>query len=261
MERWGWGAIHNQLDQMVNRLHGNSEIELPTIQKTVAFREAKGSKDNLNVESIFDTFAERYDKWYDKPFGKTAFKLEKECIEFLCRNLKRPFLEIGVGTGRFAVALKVEYGVDKSIGVLKFAKERGIEVIRGEGENTPFMDGSFGAVFLIVTLCFVDDPIKVLKEASRVLKDNGSVILGLILKESPWASFYEKRGEEGNVFYKIARFYTLNELKTMLKDVDLRIIEVRSTLLQPPTEKSLHFELSRKGYYKKAGFVAIKLGK
>jgi ubiquinone/menaquinone biosynthesis C-methylase UbiE len=246
---------------LVNKLHGNGEIKLPTIQKTVAPREAKGSKDNCDVEYIFDTFAERYDKWYDKPFGKTAFKLEKECVEFLCRNLKRPFLEIGVGTGRFAVALKVEYGVDKSIEVLKFAKKRGIEVIRGEGENTPFVDGSFGAVFIIVTMCFVDDPLKVLKEASRVLEDEGFVILGLILKESPWASFYEKKGEEGNVFYKIARFYTINELKSMLKNVGLKIVEVRSTLLQPPTEEPLHFELSRKGYYKEAGFVAIRLGK
>ena len=64
--------------------------------------------------------------------------------------------------------------------------------------------------------------------------DYGFVILGLILKESPWASFYEKKGEEGNVFYKIAKFYTINELKSMLENVALQILEVRSTILQPP---------------------------
>ena len=237
------------------------EVKLSTIQKITAFREAKASKDNFDVEYVFDTFAERYDKWYDKPLGKTAFKLEKECIESLCKNSERPFLEIGVGTGRFAVALKVDYGIDKSIGVLKFAKERGIAIIRGEGESLPFVDASFGAVFIIVTLCFVDEPLKVLKEASRVLKDDGFVILGLILKESPWASFYKKKGEEDNVFYKIAKFYTINELKSMLKSVGLQISEVRSTILQPPTEEPLHFELSSEGYYKEAGFVAIKTQK
>jgi len=72
------------------------EMKLPPIQKTVASREAKDSRDNLDVGYVFDVFAERYDKWYGKPFGKTAFKLEKECIEFLCKNLERPFLEIGV---------------------------------------------------------------------------------------------------------------------------------------------------------------------
>jgi ubiquinone/menaquinone biosynthesis C-methylase UbiE len=235
------------------------EMKLPATQKALASRESKDSKRNIGREYVFDTFAERYNKWYDKPFGKTAFKLENKCIEFLCKNLERPFLEIGVGTGRFAVAPKMEYGIDKSIGVLKFAKERGIEVIRGEGENLPFVGTSFGAVFIIVTLCFVDDPLKVLKETSRILKGDGFLILGLILKESPWASFYAKKGEEGNVFYKIARFYTLNELKSMLKNVGLQILEVRSTILQPPTEDPLHFEPSKKGYYKDAGFIAIKL--
>jgi ubiquinone/menaquinone biosynthesis C-methylase UbiE len=52
--------------------------------------------------------------------------------------------------------------------MLKFAKKIGIIVIRGEGENLPFVEASFGAVFLIVTLCFVDDLLKVLNEAPKV---------------------------------------------------------------------------------------------
>jgi ubiquinone/menaquinone biosynthesis C-methylase UbiE len=63
-------------------------------------------KDSLNVEQVFDVSAKRYDAWYNKPFGKSAFTLEKACIESLLKNLKQPFLEVGVGTGRFAQALK-----------------------------------------------------------------------------------------------------------------------------------------------------------
>jgi len=48
-------------------------------------------------------------------------------------------------------------------------------------------------------------------------------------------------------------------LKSMLKNVGLQILEVRSTILQPPTEESLNFKPSKKGYYKDAGFTAIKL--
>ena len=66
-------------------------MKLPATQKALASREAKDSKKNLDMEYVFDTFAERYDKWYNKPFGKTAFKLENKCIEFLCKNLERPF--------------------------------------------------------------------------------------------------------------------------------------------------------------------------
>jgi len=218
-------------------------------------------KSSSNVEHVFDVFAERYDIWYDKPFGKSASNLEKACIASLCKNLRQPFLEIGVGTGRFAEALKIKYGIDNSVGVLRFAKKRGITVIRGKGEKLPFPNKSFGAVFIIVTLCFVDEPIKVLEEASRVLRDDGRIILGLILGESPWASFYMKKGSAGNVFYKVARFYSLNELEVMLQKTNLRIAETSSTIFQAPTEESLHFENPRKGCYKNAGFVAMRIGK
>jgi len=216
---------------------------------------------DLDVKSVFDTFVKRYDKWYDKPFGKSAFRLEKDCIEFLCGDLAKPFLELGVGTGRFAVALNVEYGVDISIAVLRFAKKRGIKVIRGDGQKLPFADEFFGAIFLIVTLCFVDDPLKVLEEAVRISKRKGAIILGLILKESPWAVFYEKKSEEGNVFYNIARFYSFKEVESMLANVGLEIEEIRSTMFQCPTVNPLDFECSWKGFFKKAGFVAIKARK
>jgi predicted TPR repeat methyltransferase len=38
------------------------KMKLPTIQKTAASKKAKDSKDNFDVENLFDTFAERYDK-------------------------------------------------------------------------------------------------------------------------------------------------------------------------------------------------------
>ena len=43
------------------------------------------------MEYVFDVFAERYDNWYDKPFGKSAFRLEKDCIEFLCGDFAKSF--------------------------------------------------------------------------------------------------------------------------------------------------------------------------
>ena len=218
-------------------------------------------KDRLTVEQVFDVYAKRYDAWYDKPFGKSAFNLEKACIESLCKNLRQPFLEVGVGTGRFAQALTIEYGIDISTGVLELATKREIIVVKGKGESLPFADSFFGGVFIVVTLCFVDKPVKILKEASRVLKADSAVILGLILKESPWASFYREKGEAGNIFYKIATFYSFEELKTMGKKAGLEIVEISSTMFQAPTESLLRFEHPKNGYCKEAGFVAVKLRK
>jgi ubiquinone/menaquinone biosynthesis C-methylase UbiE len=213
------------------------------------------------MEKVYDVFSERYDAWYDKPFGSSAFNLETACIKLLCKNLKQPFLEVGVGTGRFAQALKIEHGIDVSSGMLNFAEQRGIIVVRGDGEKLPMVTSAFGAVFIIITLCFVDQPLKVLKEAARVLKDDGAVILGLILKESSWVSFYKKKGEAGNVFYRIAKFYNFEELSAMVHQVGLEIQEISSTMFQAPSEKPLHFESPKRGYFKEAGFVAVKLRK
>jgi len=93
------------------------------------------------------------------------------------------------------------------------------------------------------------------------LAKDGRLILGLILKESPWARFYMKKGEAGNVFYKNATFYSFNELKEMMMKSGLTIIDVCSTIFQEPTEKPLRFETPRRGYYRRAGFVAVKAGK
>jgi ubiquinone/menaquinone biosynthesis C-methylase UbiE len=218
-------------------------------------------KDVSNVEKVFDSFAKMYDLWYEKPFGKSAFNLEIACIESLCKNLKPPFLEVGVGTGRFAQALKIKFGIDISTGALKFAKQKGTLAIKGRGESLPFADSSFGAVFLVVTLCFVEDPLRVLKEASRVLKEDGAIILGLILKENPWASFYRKKGDTGNVFYRIAKFYSFKELSAMVHEAGFEIQKISSTMFQAPSELPLHFELPKSGYFKKAGFVSVKLRK
>jgi len=29
---------------------------------------------------VFDEYAEKYDEWYEKPFGRSAFRLELECL-------------------------------------------------------------------------------------------------------------------------------------------------------------------------------------
>jgi ubiquinone/menaquinone biosynthesis C-methylase UbiE len=236
-------------------------VEIAVCRARVTMKRRNEQKDNLNVDEVFDSFAERYDSWYEESFGRSAFNLEIACIESLCKNLGPPFLEVGVGTGRFAKALKIKFGIDVSTGALKFAKQKGILTTKADGENLPFVDSLFGAVFIVVTLCFVEEPLKVLKEASRVLREDGAVILGLILKESPWANFYKKKGDAGNVFYRIAKFYSLEELKAFVEKTGLKIEEISSTVFQAPTEMPLRFESPKSGYFEEAGFVAVKIKK
>ncbi|CEM29181.1 unnamed protein product [Vitrella brassicaformis CCMP3155] len=59
------------------------------------------------------------------------------------------------------------------------AAEHGVtlDVMDGKAEALPFPDGSFDAVVCSFTLCSVDDPPQVFREASRVLRPGGKMIM------------------------------------------------------------------------------------
>jgi ubiquinone/menaquinone biosynthesis C-methylase UbiE len=212
-----------------------------------------------DATKAFDHYAEDYDKWFDSPEGRVLFKMEVEAVRLLLKDLKKPFLEIGVGTGRFAEELGIEFGVDPSSHVLEIAERRGIKVRKAKGEYLPFKDESFGAAFLLFTLCFVENPEKVISEAKRVLKKDGGMIVGIINRESPWGQLYMKKKAEGHPIYRYARFYSINEVVKMIKKTGMVVHEYSSTLCQLPSET--HKEGVHEGLVEGAGFVCICAGK
>lgn len=205
--------------------------------------------------SPFDSLASVYDSWFEQK-GKITFAIEVEAFKVVLPSLPNPWLEIGVGSGRFAQALGIETGVDPSIEMLQIAMRRGVSVFAGRGEQQIFDSASYGTVFLIVTLCFVDSALDVLKETYRILAHGGKAVLGLVLKESPWGSFYQQKKRQGHPFYEHATFHSYNDVVKMLNKVDFSIETVISTLFQEPG-KVTHLESPRKGFYPDAGFTVI----
>jgi SAM-dependent methyltransferase len=209
--------------------------------------------------SPFDTLASAYDAWFEEE-GILSFPIEVEAFREILPLLPKPWLEVGVGSGRFAQALVIETGIDPSIKLLDMATGRGIDVVLSKGENASFRDGAFGAVFIIVTLCFVGSPLEVLTEANRLLRMGGKVVLGLVLQESPWGQYYQLKKNEGHRFYKHATFYSYAEVKRLLKQTGFSIEHVLSTLFQKPGEVE-RMESPQKGYSPDAGFTVILAGK
>ncbi len=218
-----------------------------------------GIKRNYSHSSPFDDMALEYDAWFDKE-GSLIFFIEVQAFRTLLPSLPKPWLEIGVGSGRFAQALGIETGVDPSIKLIDMARRREVNAFLGRGEQEPFDEESFGTVFLIVTLCFLDSPMDVLKEANRILMPGGKIVLGLVLKESPWGKFYQQKKKQGHRFYKYATFYRYDEITKPLKQAGFSIEQVISTLFQRPG-KVKRMELPKKGYFSSAGFTVIVAGK
>ncbi len=203
---------------------------------------------------LFERLAARYDAWYEGPVGRVLFPLEVACLRPLLDGLPAPALEVGVGSGRFARALGVGYGLDPAHAPLRLAAARGIRVVQGAGERLPFRDGSFGAVLVVVTLCFADDPAALLREARRVLRPTGGVVLGDVFAESAWGRRYRELGRAGHPFYGAARFLTRAELAGALRAAGLRLARARSTLRQSPSEEP-EPEPAVEGDDPEAGFV------
>jgi len=70
-----------------------------------------------NRGSLFDSLASEYDAWFEQE-GKLIFDIEVKAFQEMLPLLPKPWLEVGVGSGRFAQALGIETGVDPSARLL-----------------------------------------------------------------------------------------------------------------------------------------------
>lgn len=206
-------------------------------------------------DSPFEAFAEKYDSWFDRE-GKTIFQTEALAFRQVLPSLPRPWIEIGIGSGRFAEALGIDVGIEPSENLKRMAESRGIRVVKGRGEDQLFPTGSFGTAFIIVTLCFVADPALVLERAYDMLVDSGKLVLGLIAMESPWARYYTRKREEGHPFYGIATFYWYEEILGLLEGAGFVHVETVSTLFQEPGVVD-RLERPRSGFFPEAGFIVV----
>lgn len=204
------------------------------------------------VSAAFAACAQEYEAWYQ---GNPLFEAELAALKAL-GPVPKPSLEIGVGPGVFAEALGFSHGLDPSLEMLRRARKRGIKVVAGVGEDLPFKDGSFSACGLFFTLCFVEDPLRVLAEARRVLKREGLLYLGVVPADSPWGEFYQAKKRAGHRLYRLANFLTQEKVLSLAQGLGLKLERAFSSLFQSPLG-SPTFEAPQEGIGEGAGFLAL----
>ena len=205
------------------------------------------------MNSTFDENYERFDDWYEN--NRFAYLTELEAARQII-PADGYGLEIGVGTGRFARPLGINIGIDPSKKMVEMARKRGVDARVGFGETLSFATDTFDFAVIIVTLCFVRDPRKVIAETFRVLKKNGSIIIGIIDKHSFLGKAYL---DKKSVFYDSARFFGINEITRILEDCGFEEFFYTQTLFNPP-EKIMSVEFPKEGHGDGA-FVFIRANK
>jgi ubiquinone/menaquinone biosynthesis C-methylase UbiE len=210
-----------------------------------------------NTAEPFDALSSEYDGWFD---NNPIFRIELAALHAVREILPHPFMEIGVGPGRFARKLNIDIGIDPAISPLKLARSRSILGIRAIGEQLPIRSGSIGTVFILFTLCFLADPVAVLQECARIMQRDGRLVIGMIPGLSGWGQVLAGKKKENNPFYRHAQLRSIAEVCAMLSGTGFSIIESWSTLFQSP-DGALADESPRQGHEEHAGFCVLVMTK
>jgi len=171
---------------------------------------------------VFDEYAGDYDRWFDE--NRAVYAAEIRLLRDAVPRSGRG-LEVGVGSGRFAIPLGIRYGIDPSRELLKMAKGRGTEVVLGKGEHLPYCAGSFDYVLMMTVICFAGDAGALFREAGRVLVPGGILIIGFIERGGKIEKMYRNETTKGR-FLRYARFWSAGEVIRFLEDAGFTRVTV-----------------------------------
>ncbi len=180
----------------------------------------------------FEKNTAQYDAWFDR--NPDSYRLELETIRQLLPPPPAKGLEVGVGTGKFATPLGIKIGVEPAKQMALRAEQKGIQVLRAVAENLPFPEEAFDFVLMVTTICFLNDIQKAFKEARRVLKTGGSLIIGFVDKTSALGKQYYSRRSTGT-FYREAVFFSTVEVQQHLLDTGFENLTCKQTLIPGET--------------------------
>ncbi len=170
----------------------------------------------------YSGIAARYDRVREMPEENLDLWI-REIIRLGHIQRENIVLEVGCGTGRFALALWEHtnsrvVGLDASADMLKTAKTKPsagqIEWIEADAETIPYAGKTFDCVFMVFVMHHFDDKRRALTEMCRVLKPGGRLVIatashGMLQKEIVFRIFPELLRIESSRFPSIPQLRRL----------------------------------------------------
>lgn len=133
-------------------------------------------------------------------------------------------LDVGCGSGEFFYHLASTdiYGIDIAGSAIQTAHNRFNRsyLVVGDAENLPFVNNCFSLVIVSAVTEHVKNPFKAIREAARVLKTDGMLVL-----DTPNNMNLERTvGTHGHLWQ-----FSIEQIEEMLKHAGLRIVRLEAT--------------------------------
>jgi ubiquinone/menaquinone biosynthesis C-methylase UbiE len=174
--------------------------------------------ENIWRKKMEKKIKKKYSDFYKTKFGKKI--LEKE-LDYILKELKdrRDVLSVGCGPAfleselaKLNPHLKI-IGLDISKEMLEDAPNS-IHVALGDAECMRFEDNSFDALLYVTSLEFIVDYKKAVKEAFRVLKLGGKVIVLMLNPKSHY--FQQEYNDKGSYIRRNIKHIDIEKLERFL---------------------------------------------
>lgn len=184
----------------------------------------------------FDRIADRYDETRSLP--KDVMEQVLDALEMVVDS-RKPVLDLGVGTGRFALPLQIRgqeiVGIDISGRMLEKARAKGLQdLVRGDACRLPFRDKAFGVAMSVHLLHLISEWKCALKEIVRVTSDR-YVSLASYREDSPAEEMrrcYEERCKE--LGYEVRHpGLRERELRDLVRPDLVSLVAVHQELVDP----------------------------
>jgi ubiquinone/menaquinone biosynthesis C-methylase UbiE len=141
------------------------------------------------ARQYYDDFSDSYERGRGYGYHQMIDDLEVQVTTPYARDAR--VLELGCGTGlilaRVAEVAKEAVGIDLSEGMAQRAKDRGLDVHIGSVCDLPFEDDQFDLAYSFKVLAHVPDIDSAVREAARVIRPGGHLLLEFY---NPWSLRY-----------------------------------------------------------------------
>ena len=187
-----------------------------------------------------------YTRWRATALGRVTEALEQRRILELVGSVDgKRALDLGCGDGLLTATLATQgaqaVGIDIDRAMLRAAVARTnagqgarAQFVEGRIEQLPFPDAVFDVVVAVTVLCLLSDQAIAVREAARVLRPGGRLIIGDLGRWNGWAARRRIKGWFGSHLWRSAHFSTAADLSRLVERTGLTVDVIRGSVYYPP---------------------------